>query len=176
MSIFSKMATTLKSVRNPSAATYGDASNPGASLFLYVFFVLCGLDVVTRYLCFAGFCENTVTGWFGFVTFRNYDFAFSWKMPTALIYIIYAIVLFILVRSVVRSWAANYVGVNFAWLAICAGAAVNIADRLYFGYVRDFIRIGDGYFNLGDVWIVVGVTFICVHAVREAYMSAVTKA
>lgn len=176
MSISSKIVTTLKSVRYPSAVTYGDTSNAGASLFLYTFIVLCSLDVVTRYLCFAGYCGGALTSWFGFIAFRNYDFAFSWKIPTVFMYIIYAVVLYVLVRFVVRSWSTNYVWVNFAWLAICAGATVNIADRLYFGYVRDFIRIGDGYFNLGDVWIVVGVIFICIHAVREARMSTVTKA
>lgn len=42
-----------------------------------------------------------------------------------------------------------------------AGASGNLADRILFGYVRDFIDLGLGFvFNLADVFIVVGLLLV----------------
>lgn len=175
MSVFTKIIRTVKSVIYPNWATDRDSLGGGASLFLYGFIIPYSLDMLTRYFCFTGYCREVVTDWFGFIAFRNYHFAFSWQVPTTLMYMTYAFVLYVLARFMIRGWSTNGTAVNYAWLAISAGAAANIMDRLYFGYVRDFIRVWDSYFNLGDVWIVVGVIFICMHAVRETRMSSVTK-
>ncbi len=44
---------------------------------------------------------------------------------------------------------------------ILAGALSNIIDRLYLGYVRDFLDLGLGFtFNLADVMIVLGLIMI----------------
>jgi signal peptidase II len=43
-------------------------------------------------------------------------------------------------------------GIVFLW----AGAAGNLADRLIYGYVIDWIYIFRGYINLADVWLCVG--------------------
>jgi signal peptidase II len=47
-------------------------------------------------------------------------------------------------------------GMAFLW----AGAAGNLADRLWYGYVIDWIYIFMGYVNLADVWLCVGGGFI----------------
>ncbi|OGE88398.1 MAG: hypothetical protein A3J07_01220 [Candidatus Doudnabacteria bacterium RIFCSPLOWO2_02_FULL_49_13] len=40
---------------------------------------------------------------------------------------------------------------------IFAGAISNLGDRLYLGYVRDFIDLGWGFtFNLADLWLAFG--------------------
>jgi signal peptidase II len=47
------------------------------------------------------------------------------------------------------------------FVLILAGAISNIIDRLYLGYVRDFIDIGLGFtFNLADAMIVIGLVKI----------------
>ena len=43
-------------------------------------------------------------------------------------------------------------GMPFLW----AGAAVNLTDRLLYGYVVDWIYIFRGYINLADVWLCAG--------------------
>jgi len=44
---------------------------------------------------------------------------------------------------------------------VLAGAVSNIVDRLYLGYVRDFLDFGLGFtFNLADAMIVVGLILI----------------
>jgi lipoprotein signal peptidase len=47
--------------------------------------------------------------------------------------------------------ARKSLGMIFLW----AGAAGNLTDRLYYGYVVDWIYVG-GYINLADVWLCAG--------------------
>jgi signal peptidase II len=50
---------------------------------------------------------------------------------------------------------------KIAYVLILSGAISNIVDRLYLGYVRDFLDIGLGFtFNLADVFIVLGIITI----------------
>ena len=50
---------------------------------------------------------------------------------------------------------------DFVFLLILAGAVSNIIDRLYLGYVRDFIDFNLGFtFNLADGMVVVGLIAI----------------
>ena len=48
--------------------------------------------------------------------------------------------------------------VGIASAFVFAGALSNLADRLLFGYVRDFWDIGLGFtFNLADMFIIIGI-------------------
>jgi signal peptidase II len=50
---------------------------------------------------------------------------------------------------------------KIVFVLIFAGAISNIIDRLYLGYVRDFIDLNLGFtFNLADVMIVLGLLLI----------------
>jgi len=43
------------------------------------------------------------------------------------------------------------------FLLVFAGAISNLADRLYFGFVRDFLDVGLGFtFNLADLFLIAG--------------------
>jgi signal peptidase II len=136
-------------------------------VFLLVSLILFGLDLVTRTMCFASLCTTTVTRWLSFVPFRNYNFAFSLEVPTVLMYAIYTLVLGVVTKFVVTNWKRNSDWVNFGWCVVCTGAVANILDRVYFGYVRDFIKVGSSFFNLGDVWIVLGILILCVEAFKN---------
>jgi signal peptidase II len=49
-----------------------------------------------------------------------------------------------------------------------AGAASNLADRLIYGFVRDFININLGFvFNLADVFIVVGLVLALAFSTKD---------
>lgn len=91
--------------------------------------------------------------------FRNYAFAFSLPIPTWLIYIIYAILLAALIfwfwRKQHKNWQAR---TGFA--LILAGALSNIGERIALGYVRDFIHIHTGVFNVADFIIIFGILLL----------------
>ncbi|MEJ0021707.1 MAG: signal peptidase II [Candidatus Doudnabacteria bacterium] len=54
------------------------------------------------------------------------------------------------------SWRGKIV-----FVLIFAGAISNIIDRLYLGYVRDFLDLGLGFtFNLADAFVVIGLIII----------------
>ncbi len=146
----------------------GISSHAGTvPVFLFALVILLSVDMATRFVCFAHACgDGTLVG-FSFSEFRNYDFAFSLKVPLVFIYGIYGVVLIALVRFMIGNWSEHSTVINFAWLMVCVGAIANIFDRVYFGYVRDFIHFGNGYFNLGDVWIVLGICIICLSSLRN---------
>jgi signal peptidase II len=52
---------------------------------------------------------------------------------------------------------------KFMFMLIFAGAISNLIDRLYLGYVRDFINLGLGFtFNLADAFLVIGLIGLIV--------------
>lgn len=56
----------------------------------------------------------------------------------------------------VHTWSGQII-----FALILAGAISNIFDRLYLGYVRDFLDIGWGFtFNLADVMIFIGLVWV----------------
>jgi signal peptidase II len=50
---------------------------------------------------------------------------------------------------------------------LCAGAAGNLADRLLYGYVVDWIYIFSGYVNLADIWLCAGGLLVLARCVKS---------
>lgn len=167
MSVVKKKETGLNLGQCANNTTGMSPRTGTMPVFLFALTILFCVDMVTRFLCFADACGSGAFLGFRVAEFRNYDFAFSLKVPAIFIYGIYAVVIIALVRFMVRNWTLHSTSINFAWALVCVGAAANIIDRIYFGYVRDFIQFGTGYFNLGDVWIVLGIIYICLHSLRD---------
>ncbi|MEO8065877.1 MAG: signal peptidase II [Candidatus Doudnabacteria bacterium] len=92
---------------------------------------------------------------------KNYGLGFSlnFGVLTNLILITAALIFFIYYFFSHRgqlSWWGNIV-----FILILSGAISNIIDRLYFGYVRDFLDVGLGFtFNLADAMVVMGLIII----------------
>jgi signal peptidase II len=52
---------------------------------------------------------------------------------------------------------------NLAFIFILAGAISNILDRVYYGYVRDFLDLGWGFtFNMADALVVIGLVLFLI--------------
>jgi signal peptidase II len=52
-------------------------------------------------------------------------------------------------------------GVTFLW----AGALGNLADRLLYGYVVDWIYVG-GFINAADIWLSIGGVLVLIYCVK----------
>ncbi len=88
--------------------------------------------------------------------FINTAFAFSLPLPKIAIYAIYMVVLG-LIGSYILTKHKNFLGrEKLAWVFILSGAVSNIAERVLLGYVRDWIYILNGVFNLADFFIIFG--------------------
>jgi lipoprotein signal peptidase len=84
----------------------------------------------------------------------NFDFGPVWNF--VLLFIIYFVVGWFVIKI-----KDEHKMVMVGKAIFLAGAASNLADRLIYGYVRDFIDLQLGFvFNFADVFIVVGLLMI----------------
>ncbi len=92
--------------------------------------------------------------------FQNNNFAFSIPLPTALMFAIYIVALAIVVRIIFKQWKVLTRLSKFGWALVLAGGVSNIVERIILGYVRDFIFIANGIFNLADFFIILGLLIV----------------
>ena len=94
--------------------------------------------------------------------FKNYNFAFSVPVPVAVMFFVYAIIFALIAQYVYKQWSTLSYAHKTGWILITAGGVSNVAERIMLGYVRDFIYIGNGVFNVADFYIFLGVILILV--------------
>ncbi|MBL8029727.1 MAG: signal peptidase II [Candidatus Doudnabacteria bacterium] len=116
------------------------------SVFFISIFVL--IDQITKFISLS--------------IFRNYNFAFSLPVPVWIMYIIYTAVLFFVLKYVVQNFIRFGILELLSWILILAGAFSNIFERIFLGYVRDWIYIFSGVFNLADIYIIFAVIYLLV--------------
>ena len=102
--------------------------------------------------------------------FLNNQFAFSLPLPTALMYLIYAVILVCIFVYCVKHFSKFSNLQIFAWLLILSGAVSNIGERIVLGYVRDFIYISfykwTGIYNVADGYIIAGIILLLMKNVN----------
>jgi signal peptidase II len=147
-----------------SDAENGKRARRAFVLWPLVFFgSLVVFDQWTKYLAFStGFGNflNKLRPIFAKEIFVNSAFAFSWPVPTWLIFPIYFFILAGLVIYLIRNYNKFNTRQAAAWLLIFAGAGSNIGERVINGYVKDFIYIWHGIFNFADIYILVGILML----------------
>ncbi len=94
--------------------------------------------------------------------FLNDNFAFSLPLPPALMYLIYAMVLVWVFSYLKKSWTSISQNDKTALAFILAGGVSNIAERIIFGYVKDFIPVLNGIVNLADLYICFGLVILLI--------------
>ena len=98
--------------------------------------------------------------------FRNAVFAFSIPLPVWLIYFVYAGVVLAMVYYTATQYNFFSFTSKIAWTFIFAGAVSNIIERIFLGYVRDFIYIHflqlTGIYNLADFFIIIGIVILLI--------------
>lgn len=92
--------------------------------------------------------------------FLNDRFAFSLPLPIWAMYGIYIVVLGGSAWYVRPRWRVLPGWQRLAWILVWAGAISNIGERLVLGYVRDWIYIVNGVFNLADGYILLGIAIL----------------
>ncbi len=117
--------------------------------FILLFLVLCVFDQLTKYL------PGSI--------FKNSNFAFSLPVPVVFMYGIYVCVLVAMSVYVFNNFRKFTSLTNFAWVLIFSGALCNIVERIFLGYVRDWIYVFNGVFNLADFYIIAGVLILLLN-------------
>lgn len=117
-------------------------------LYSFLFFLFVAADQLSKY-------------YFSGKEFRNYYFAFSLHLPVWLMYFIYAILLAALLSWFISSKTKTQ-WIKISFILVLAGAVSNLVERIALGYVRDFIYIHTGIFNLADFMIILGLLILFV--------------
>jgi signal peptidase II len=129
-------------------------------------FALILLDQITK-LIFSG--RDFFLGPLHIHLVKNFGLGFSlnFGLLSNLIVIATALAFFIYYyfhHQSAMSWWGEVI-----FILILSGALSNIIDRLYLGYVRDFLDLGLGFtFNLADAMIVVGLGALLIHQTKPS--------
>ncbi len=100
---------------------------------------------------------------------KNYGLGFSLNfglLPNLII--ISAALLFFIYYYFTHETQLSWLG-KIIFVLILSGAISNIIDRLYLGFVRDFLDLGLGFtFNLADAMIAIGLVAIVFHQTKPS--------
>lgn len=114
--------------------------------FVFLLVIFIGIDQVSKYL--AG------------DVYKNYNFAFSLSVNFYAMYAIYLIGIGSIVFYVIKHFKILPFKALVAWTLILSGAVSNVGERIVLGYVRDWISIANGIFNLADGYIISGIIIL----------------
>lgn len=143
----------------------------GVMMAIFVF--ILALDLVTKYvfddLLDDGRTITVIPYLFNFHLVHNYGAA--WGMLAGkqvflivLTFVFLAIFIFYYIKEKNKTWFMN---ITFGFLF--AGCIGNLYDRLFFGYVRDFIQFdfwkSFPVFNFADVALTVGVILLIIYLI-----------
>lgn len=127
--------------------------------------VLIALDLLTKMYFQSYFSEggkefSLIKGIVGFADVKNTGGAFGLLNSNTTVLIIFS-VLFLCVFGIVDAYTTTFNGFYFmGFVLIVGGALGNFIDRIFLGYVRDFIKlefIEFPVFNFADICLTVGV-------------------
>ncbi len=138
----------------------------------FVIAAVCGViaDIVSKWIVFSQLDEfgeiNLIPGLLAIVLSKNEGVVFGMFPGKTNAFIIIsiiaiAVILFIYIKSDKSLFVSN-----LALGLVIAGAIGNLWDRIWYGYVRDFIdlHIGNRYhwptFNIADSLICIGISFM----------------
>jgi len=94
---------------------------------------------------------------------KNSGLPFGINMQEFFSLITVCILLFVFIALYVRF----YRRINFGFVLIISGAASNLVDRIFLGYVRDFIDVGIATVNLADIFIWIGIVIVILRTKSE---------
>ena len=98
--------------------------------------------------------------YFGWPIFLNDQFAFSLPVPKPVMYSLYAVIELAIIYYVIDTFSLQNNRERIAWTLVLAGSISNIAERIVYGSVRDFIPLLGGILNMADLFILAGVAIL----------------
>lgn len=134
-------------------------------IILLIVSALVGIDIITKVIC-DNIHINVIGDFFVLLSTKNYGAGLGILSGQTVLLIVMSII-FIIGFIVFDIFYKNnntlyFIAINL----IFAGAIGNLVDRIFLGYVRDFIYINlpfmPYYFNLADVFLTFGVIFILI--------------
>ena len=128
-------------------------------------FSLVFLDQYIKFLIVENHPAQTVIdGIFGIFFVPNTGTVFGIAQNNNAVFTLLSFFIIVLLTVVFLLTTQKYSKIRFAWKMIIAGGIGNIIDRIFRGYVVDYIFLKPfGVFNLADLMIVFGAIFLIFH-------------
>lgn len=137
---------------------------------IYILIIIIGvfLDRVSKVYAVNNFIENPIQGNFlNFTYLENRGAAFGILQDSRLFFIILTIAIVVgLIYYFVKNYKTNPKILNIALALIISGALGNFYDRLFQGYVVDFLEfafVRFPVFNVADILVTVGSFLIIIY-------------
>lgn len=137
---------------------------------IYILIIIIGvfLDRVSKVYAVNNFIENPIQGNFlNFTYLENRGAAFGILQDSRLFFIILTIAIVVgLIYYFVKNYKTNLKILNIALALIISGALGNFYDRLFQGYVVDFLEfafVRFPVFNVADILVTVGSFLIIIY-------------
>ncbi len=99
--------------------------------------------------------------------FLNEKFAFSLDIPISIIYILYVVVFSSIVWYLIKQWKFLTFFGKLGFVLILSGGLSNLGERIYFGYVVDYIFLLNGVLNFADFYIFIGVLLVLLSSTNS---------
>ena len=157
-------------------------------LLILLSFALVGIDQFTKWLAVT-YIKHTgtipiikfgETEWLNFTYCENTGMSFSLLEGQRFILIVLPIVLIALVEWYIFSGKLNHRGMKISLACLAGGGLGNLIDRIFLGYVVDFIDIriiNFAIFNFADICAVLGgIVFAVMMVIEENREEKLKKA
>lgn len=148
-------------------------------LYLLTMFLIVGGDLLTKHLVSSsmilGQSHEIINNFFYFTYAQNTGVAWGMMAGRMGLFIVVALISAVFMIVFFRKTTSDEVLTRFGLVLTFSGMVGNLFDRVFLGYVRDFIDvIIFGYdfpiFNIADIAVVIGVGLIIVEIVFEEYI------
>ena len=143
-------------------------------LYLAIFLLIVAFDLVTKSMITASFSlgqsKNIIKGILDFTYIRNEGAAFGMLQGARVFFIILTVVVAILLVLYLKKVKPTSPLEKTALAFIAGGAIGNFVDRVYFGYVRDFIAvkfIDFPVFNVADCFVCTGAGLFILYTLLD---------
>lgn len=109
-----------------------------------------------------------VGSWLSFNFVKNFGIAFSLPLGGIVLNWLIFVIILVLIYFAATSLAARRLGLFMALIGILLGSISNLIDRLYLGYVVDYLDLRHfTVFNLADVLIVASIGWILIYGIDK---------
>lgn len=127
------------------------------------------LDQITKWLAYRNKPSFDILGDFLKIEYtENTGTIFGLFENSNLIFMCLAVILCVVIALYMKKYVPKKSYKEKGFLLILAGGIGNLIDRIFRGFVVDFISLKwVGIFNLADAYIVLGVIFIIILELRE---------
>ena len=139
---------------------------------IYIIIIVLGiiLDRLTKNYAINNLIENPYSGTlFNFTYLENRGAAFGILQDKRIFFIILTLaIVFALIYYFLKNYKTNPKVLNIALAMIISGAIGNFYDRLFQGYVVDFIEfafVNFPVFNIADIFVTIGSILLIIYMI-----------